>query len=241
MLRMVPLLLFLPPLLSLVTTAAEAYQAGDPIGLLLRTSEGTRDALRSQMPSFAVDTNVILSVDIDPSRDESSNNAKLSMALTFGTGAESKSLPWVDVSDPAASAGGRMLTTLQVTFVYASGGIRSVSQSATFGPLVKSGSGRNNQKIAVKYIWIEEASIDLDSGLWGMFVSVLVASLILLISACGSMGSSDDDGGGDHSGYASDSTYGSSYNSGPSAANTAGSWAGAGGGVPAATAGGKWQ
>jgi hypothetical protein len=224
--------------LSLVNNI-RAYQAGDPVGLLLRTQSGTQDALRSQMPLFGVETTTTLKITGTASSDES--REKLSVALTFGTGADSKSLPWVDVRDS-----GRMLTELEVTFVYAEGIIRSISQSASFAPLSDS---VGNQKFAVQYKWVEEAGVDLDSCMWGMFVSVLIASLVLLVSACGSMRSVDDDNndgskGGymvaDHSGYASDSTYGS-YNATASTMGTAGAWSGTAGGVPAASVDGKWQ
>jgi len=218
---------------------ARAYQTGDPIGLLLRTQSGTQDALRSQMPLFGVETTTTLKLIGTASIDES--REKLSVALTFGTGADSKSLPWVDVRDVSGTS--RMLTELEVTFVYAEGTIRSISQSATFAPLSDS---IGNQKFAIHYRWVEEAGVDLDSGIWGMFVSVLIASLVLLVSACRSMRSLDDDSndgskGGymmaENSGYASDSTYGS-YNA---TTSTAGTWSGTAGGVPVVSADGKWQ
>ena len=51
-------------LLLLAAPSARAYRTGDPVGLLIRGPGGDRDALRSQMPLFGMDTSASISVEL---------------------------------------------------------------------------------------------------------------------------------------------------------------------------------
>ena len=174
-----------------------SYQVGSPLPLLIRTPSGTVDALRNQMPLFGVPTSATVGTDtlkppVEVGRDRDSGfeswKKKLSVSLSFGGGAaasfgeRSVSAPWADVFPE-----GRVLERLTFTFVFCrDGDLHSVSSRASYIELTKADEDAESH-FRVEYVWVEEADVDIAGGMTIIMALVLLASLFILVGACGDM------------------------------------------------------
>ena len=96
-----------------------------------------------------------------------------------------RALPWIYKKNGS----GYPLEKLLVTFVYSrSGGgeIHSLSHQAIYNKDRKDGD-----EVTVEYKWIEEESVDLNSGAFVMFLSVFIVSIYFLFDLCGLCDSGD--------------------------------------------------
>ena len=218
-------------LLLLAAPSARAYRTGDPVGLLIRGPGGDRDALRSQMPLFGMDTSASISVELV------GGGRGAGVSLAFGSdGGEAGSLPWIEVGGGGGAR--RTLRSLEVTFVHEGGEVRSVSHVATYAAAADEGGegAAAAARFAVRYRWVREADVDAGVGLWAMFAAVLAASMALLAGACGTMAHEIADAEGEGEGEGDG-------DGGPLARGIpVESWPGGGGGAYGARADtSKWQ
>lgn len=196
----------------MLATCSHCYKIGSPVPLLIRTPDGTVEALRSHMPLFGIPTAAEIET---ASLAKEQSRKKMAASLAFGGGASASfgeravSAPWVDVLTSE-----KALERLTVTFVYCrDGDLHSVSSSASFVDL-KTADEDALAHFRVEYLWVEEADVDLAGGLTVMTGVVVLVSLVILVRSCASM--DEDPGEGDTAyGSSQDQSYGG-YTAGPS-------------------------
>jgi hypothetical protein len=114
----------------------------------------------------------------------------------------------LSVSSDAAHDQGQYragIQSLSLEFVYCrSGEIHSLKHFTTYqAKAVEDGP----RQVSLHYTWIEEESVDLNSGALVLFLAVMVVSIFILFDLCGLCTDSNDD---DHW-YGTDSFYGRLY------------------------------
>lgn len=161
-------------IISCLLSIASAYKVGGLIDTSLRTESATIDAMRSQMPVFGRST--MIHFPETPPR----------FSLVFEEGM--RPLPWVE---------GRNLESIHITFVYSKSGdgfIHAISSSPKYGRAATEG-------FRVEYKWLEEQEVDPRVGAAIMFLMTFLATIVMLVNACGVMGEEDAKAGG---GYGDD-------------------------------------
>lgn len=122
------------------------------------------------------------------------DNTILRMSMQFDEGFHHIST--IDVYNPAQRPARKALDTLVIKFVYSAsdGSIHSVQQETRYEDPQSNGGGRNSmpKSFDVEYVWIEEADVDLDSGVFALFAIVL---LVAMLGMCGNGSGSEGNGG----------------------------------------------
>ena len=177
----------------------QSYRIGDAVGIIIRTNKHKLEAYRHMMPRFGVSTktkidtqflleagnDLKLADDIRMARHQNNHhhnyddNTILRMSMQFDEGFHHTST--IDVYNPAQQPARKALDTLVIKFVYSAsdGSIHSVQQEARYEDPHNSGVRKS---FDVEYIWIEEADVDLDSGVFAFFAVVL---LVAMLGMCG--------------------------------------------------------
>ena len=196
----------------------QAYRIGDAVGIIIRTNKHKLEAYRHQMPRFGVSTKTkfetqflldapgedikLLSNDILTRRQQQRNNNDnnynkeqlLRMSMSFDEGFHH--ISWIDIYNPSQQPSHRRaLETLIIKFVYSAndGSIHSVQQDTRYRDN-NSGGGDNKmmpKSFTVEYVWIEEADVDLESGIFVLFAVVFFVALFGMVDVC--CGGSDGD------------------------------------------------
>jgi hypothetical protein len=168
---------------SISILASSAYRIGDAVGILLRTSSHSHlEAYRHQAPRFGVSTKT--KFDISSLTDENEQSAdkrnrrepeNVRLSVSFDEGFHH--IPWLDVRTKRHT-----LEKLIITFVYSGsdGSIHAVHREAKY----TDGKGGNNKTFLVEYIWIEEANVDLQSGVLVLFMCVVLLVCIGVVGEC---------------------------------------------------------
>ena len=144
-----------------------AYRVGDAVDTMLRTSLEAKEALRSQMPMFGV--NSIAEFKGSPR----------SFSLSFEEGL--RALPWFDLKNSR----GNPLEYVTVTFVYSrsgDGSIHAISSSASYSS--KRGKTADGDGFQVKYTWIEEEGVDVAGGSAVMMLATLIVAIVFFLQMC---------------------------------------------------------
>jgi len=188
-------------LISISIRSICAYRQGDAVGILLKThttSKGssTLEAYRHHLPRFGVSTktrfdistllnddDIRLAEDNKPSRQnnrrisEISEHLRLSIAFDEGF----HNIPWLDVYNPNKYNNEKMLQSLIITIVYSGsdGNIHAVHRETKYQTPIT-----NKKSFTVEYIWVEEADVDVQSGLLVMFGIVFIVSIMIIVSSC---------------------------------------------------------
>ena len=151
--------------LLLLLTPLDAYRRGDVIDTVLLTKDASGSTiLQKDMPLFATaSTSVVKKV---PS---------LMFSLGFEDGLYM--LPWIR---------NERLEKLLVIISYSGGSIHSVSSR-----VVTSRERPDDDSFEIEYQWIEEAPLDIKTGISVMFLVTLVISIIFLIQACDTTSSNE--------------------------------------------------
>ena len=198
-----------------------AYRIGDAVGIIIRTNKHKLEAYRHQMPRFGVSTKTkfetqflldapgedikLLTNDIRTRRqqqrnsnDNSNKEELLRMSMSFDEGFHH--ISWIDIYNPSQQpTHRRALETLIIKFVYSAndGSIHSVQQDTRYRDNNSGGGGGNNKMMpksfTVEYVWIEEADVDLESGIFVLFAVVFFIALFVMVDVC--CGGSDSDNG----------------------------------------------
>jgi len=120
----------------------------------------------------------------------------LRLSLSFDEGFHH--IPWLDVYHPSKR---KVLENLIVTIVYSGsdGSIHAVHRETNYqqtpipkkgGRAYRDGSGVGGEEsnmpksFTVEYVWVNEADVDVPSGLLALFVAVLIVSLSGMVGAC---------------------------------------------------------
>ena len=201
-------------LLSALPLSVRSYRIGDAVGIIIRTHKHKLEAYRNQMPRFGVSTktkidtqflleaenDLKLADDIRLARQQNNQHHHnyddniLRMSMQFDEGFHHIST--IDVYNPAQRPARKALDTLVIKFVYSAsdGSIHSVQQETRYKDPQSNGGGRNSmpKSFDVEYIWIEEADVDLDSGVFALFAVVL---LLAMLGMCGNGSGSEGNGG----------------------------------------------
>ena len=143
----------------------DCYHRGDVVDTILLTKKSSMAStmLQKDMPLFGYSTSSIV---------------KNIEAPTFSLGFEDGlyMLPWVDT---------KRLEKLTVTFTFSGGNIHSVSSQKKISPTA------NNESFEIEYQWIEEAPLDIQSGMSVMYLFTLIISILFLVQACDATGSDE--------------------------------------------------
>mmetsp|Transcript_6740 Transcript_6740/g.10552 ORF Transcript_6740/g.10552 Transcript_6740/m.10552 type:complete len:245 (-) Transcript_6740:357-1091(-) len=214
----IALLVLCPPL------PVQSYRIGDAVGIIIRTNKHKLEAYRHQMPRFGVSTktkietqflldaenDLKLADDIRLARQPLSNNhyrnygdskrgELLRMSMQFDEGFHHIST--IDVFNPSQLPSRKALDTLIIKFVYSAsdgsdGSIHSVQQEMRYRDSQSNGGGLNTmpKSFNVEYVWIEEADVDLDSGVFTLFAAVLLVAVLGMFDICCGSGSEDNGG-----------------------------------------------
>jgi hypothetical protein len=180
-------------LFSLLPLSCTAYRVGDAIDaeIVVPKAKAAGNASedltlkRNQMPVFGMTTHAKLHLGDIP---------HFSISLEEGF----RSLPYVPLVK-----GSTVLTSLSIEFVYSrsSGEIHSLHHSSTYG--IKGSKGmadisvdgqQQQQQVSLYYTWVEEESVDLNSGAFVMFLAVFIVSIFILFDLCGQCSDGPDDG-----------------------------------------------
>ena len=131
--------------------------------------------------------------------DDNSNNKEelLRMSMSFDEGFHH--ISWIDIYNPSQQPSHRRaLETLIIKFVYSAndGSIHSVQQDTRYHDNNSGGGGSIDNKMmpksfTVEYVWIEEADIDLESGIFVLCAVVFFVALFGMVEVC--CGGSDGD------------------------------------------------
>lgn len=167
-------LLFLLLLLSFPLDCT-CYRVGDVVDTIIKTSKESTDALNSQMPMFGVSSTALFT--------EAPSDTSFSLAFQEGM----RPLPWIEMVNHKKVP----LKEVIVTFVYSKSGdgtIHAVSSETIYDK-----NSNQEEGFRVKYQWIEEEEVDLQSGSIAMFLGVCVVSIMVLVQSCknGSSGGFD--------------------------------------------------
>ena len=187
-------------LFSISIRSIFAYRQGDAVGILLKThspSKGssTLEAYRHHLPRFGVSTktrfdistllnddDIRLAEDNKPSRHNQRVNNDLSehlrLSIAFDEGFHN--IPWLDVYNPKYN-NEKMLQSLTITIVYSAsdGYIHAVHRETKYQSPIT-----NKKSFIVEYIWVEEADVDVQSGLLVMFGIVFIVLILIIVSSC---------------------------------------------------------
>jgi len=202
---------------------ARSYRIGDAVGIIIRTNKQKLEAYRHQMPRFGVstktkiDTQFLLDAGSDlkladdirlakqqnnnhhHNYDDNKQDELIRMSMQFDEGFHHIST--IDVYNPLQRPGRKALDTLVIKFVYSAsdGSIHSVQQETRYIHSQSNGGGRNTmpKSFNVEYVWIEEADVDLDSGVFTLFAAVLLIAMLGMLDIC--CGNNGSDGNGDTS------------------------------------------
>lgn len=201
--------------------STQAYRIGDAVGIIIRTNKHKLEAYRHQMPRFGVSTKTkfetqflldapgedikLLANDIrtrrqqQQQRNSNNNNDKevlLRMSMSFDEGFHH--ISWIDIYNPSQQPSHRRaLETLIIKFVYSAndGSIHSVQQDTRYRDNNSGGGSIDNKMMpksfTVEYVWIEEADVDLESGILLLFAVVFFVALFGMVDVC--CGGSDSD------------------------------------------------
>eukprot|EP00536_Pseudo-nitzschia_multiseries_P010409 jgi/Psemu1/25934/gm1.25934_g len=143
---------------------AEAYRVGDYVDAAVSTRSAVAiDLFLADRPQFGVSRTVHL-----PRLPE-----RFSMSFEEGLHV----LPYVE---------GQSIEQLIVTFVYSqSGGGRIHSVASKVVPLPHGRKGFDKDRdVEVVFDWVEQASVDLESGTAMMFLGAFVVSILFLLQLC---------------------------------------------------------
>lgn len=200
--------------------SVQSYRIGDAVGIIIRTNKQKLEAYRHMMPRFGVSTktkietsflldagdDLKLADDIRLAKqqqnhhnyDDSLEAELLRVSMSFDEGFHHISL--IDVYNPSQRPPRKALETLVIKFVYSAsdGSIHSVQQEARFRDFQPIGGGQNTmpKSFTVEYVWIEEADVDLEGGVFVLFGIVLLVALLGMADiCCGSSGSGDNGSG----------------------------------------------
>ena len=160
--------LFVLLLLASCPFQGTSYLVGDVVDTIVRTPDETTDALNSQMPVFGVPSTAVF-----PETPER-------LSLSFHEGL--RQLPWIETMDSKK----RPLKEITVTFLYSKSGdgaIHAVSSETTYDDDKSTDEG-----FRVRYKWVEEEEVDLQSGSIVMFLVVFVVCIIILVQSCSGTG-----------------------------------------------------
>jgi len=159
--------------------AVDAYRIGDVVNTDIFLDSIQSDALRHQMPLFAVNSQTDIRVDEQQQRTTPS-----SFRLQFEDGL------WTLPTAYLQQKNEQNLEKIQVQFVYSNSGVgalHAVHSQAIYGTTGFS-SSTSPQSFAVEYEWIAEPAVHLTSGFTVMFLAVLLSSLYFLLASCSSTG-----------------------------------------------------
>jgi len=198
----------------------QSYRIGDAVGIIIRTNKHKLEAYRHQMPRFGVSTktkietqflldaenDLKLADDIRLARQSQNNNHRnyddgkqaelLRMSMQFDEGFHHIST--IDVYNPSQRPSRKALDTLIIKFVYSAsdGSIHSVQQEMRYRDSQSNGGGLNTmpKSFNVEYVWIEEADVDLESGVFTLFAAVLLVAVLGMFDICCGSGSEDNGG-----------------------------------------------
>mmetsp|Transcript_7766 Transcript_7766/g.10602 ORF Transcript_7766/g.10602 Transcript_7766/m.10602 type:complete len:263 (-) Transcript_7766:98-886(-) len=181
--------LLLPPL-------NDAYRINEAIGLSIRTinpqtsAYEQKEALRSEVPLFGRFTSCKLSLPLKNERGGHYSGAGLSLSFADG----SMSIPWYNLIRKKGNRRNEeksVLRSLLVNFVYSSDGgstgeIHSISSHPVYAPQKKEDDDdlQDEAQVEVVYIWLEEASVDIQGGALVMFIGTLIATLAIVVLVC---------------------------------------------------------
>ena len=162
------------------------------MGILLRTSQLNHlEAYRHQMPRFGVSTKA--KFDISSLKDNSDNgdqstdrwnrkvgDDQLRLSISFDDGFHH--IPWLNLYNKHHD----ILEQITITFVFSGsdGSIHAVHHEAKY--IAES----SPKSFTVKYIWIEEADVDLEFGVLVMLACVVMFVLLGVLGECSSSKSS---------------------------------------------------
>ena len=188
-----------------------SYRIGDAVGIIIRTNKHKQlETFRHQMPRFGwstktkIETQVLLDAtnnyydlkfadDARIQRQQQQQHhdsdrifqeeSRLSLSLQLDEGLHHTSA--IDVFNRST---GKALHSLVINFVYSSsdGSIHSVQQDAQYQQILKNGARKNEipRSFTVEYIWIEEADVDIDSGVFVLFTIICYFALFGMVSVC---------------------------------------------------------
>lgn len=141
------------------------YRVGDVVDTIVRTSEESTDTLNSQMPLFGVPSTALFT--------EAPPESSFTLAFQEGM----RPLPWIELKNHKKQP----LKQVIVTFVYSKSGdgtIHAVSSETIYE------KDNDEEGFRVKYQWVEEEEVDLQSGSIAMFIGVCIVFIIVLIQSC---------------------------------------------------------
>jgi hypothetical protein len=173
------LLFFLLPL------SCTAYRVGDAIDaeIILPKAKAAGSTApdfslkRNQIPLFGMSTHAKLHLGDVP---------HFSISLEEGF----RSLPYVPLVK-----GNMVLSSLSLEFVFSrsSGEIHSMRHSTTYGTQDSADAKNAERQVSLYYTWVEEESVDLNSGAFVMFLAVFIVSIYILFDLCGLCSDGPDD------------------------------------------------
>lgn len=188
----------------------QSYRIGDAVGIIIRTNKHKLEAYRHQMPRFGVSTKTKIETQflLDAENDlklannnhyrnygDSKQEELLRMSMQFDEGFHHIST--IDVYNPSQRPSRKALDTLIIKFVYSAsdGSIHSVQQEMRYRDQ-SNGGGLNKmpKSFNVEYVWIEEADVDLDSGVFTLFAAVLLVAVLGMFDICCGSGSEENGG-----------------------------------------------
>ncbi|KAK1744309.1 hypothetical protein QTG54_004842 [Skeletonema marinoi] len=204
--------------------SVQSYRIGDAVGIIIRTNKHKLEAYRHQMPRFGVSTKTKIETQFlidaagndlkladgirlarqkqNPHHHNYEDNTQeelLRMSMQFDEGFHHIST--IDVYNPSQRPPRKALDTLIIKFVYSAsdGSIHSVQQQTRYRDFQPNGGGRNTmpKSFTVEYVWIEEADVDLESGVLFLFAIVLLVALLGMMDVC--CGSEIEENGGTYS------------------------------------------
>jgi hypothetical protein len=188
----------------------------------------TLEAYRHQLPRFGISTRARFDISSlfdaeeeggGEGREARGRRGKLRLSMSFDDSGFHR-IPWTDVYDPPPSSSrhwgaggdmvdggvdggvGRALESLVINIVYSSGDgtIHAIHREARYRTAP---DGSMPRTFDVEYVWMNEADVDVSSGMLVMFVAVIAYTLVAMVGSCRGGGGSPS-----YSSYSSRGGYG---------------------------------
>mmetsp|Transcript_16912 Transcript_16912/g.25030 ORF Transcript_16912/g.25030 Transcript_16912/m.25030 type:complete len:208 (-) Transcript_16912:180-803(-) len=164
--KVLPYFLWVFIAISYSDSSCQAYQLGDAVDMVMRTSSGTEGVLRSQLPLFGKDSFAFFT------------GAPDHFSFSFEEGL--RPVPWVKSFDDRE----RYLETLQVTFSYSKSGGGAISGLSSKPIYSRKPRADDRTGFSVQYKWMEEEKVHPRAGANVMLLSIFLASCLILLDSC---------------------------------------------------------
>jgi hypothetical protein len=164
-------------IITLFLQISHAYELGDPVSLVVRTSSrgitsGWSDMRQGSLPRFGVDT----MADIIPEFQQETLATDTAFKLKFALSERRFLLPWTEIADGAGTFAQSVVFDIQ----YMGNDVRSVHAHIETSDMP---STTPPSRIHLKYIWEEIPSTDEEMGLRILFVTSFILGLIGTITS----------------------------------------------------------